>query len=316
MRSDNTWHRPIIILGAPRSGTSLLHRLIRGCDGFASVAKESGFIWSRYTHPSLHEWRSESWDREKFGENDARRIRALFARYALPSSIWRRVDEYNVLRYQRYPAISALLRPAYHLIASVRAMSIRLPEGTRLVDKSVHSGLWVDLVDRVFPDAIYLHIVRNPYATVESMASAWRNPKRFFTYRLPREMDIPGYTHKEWNFALPPDWERYTSSKIESIAAFQWAALQESILDFSDHLGESRYLRIYLEDLNEKPSAILQEVCRVGEIPFDARLSGLAEQMPVVNARGHDRESHEAGSSLDDAIEKISPTVTRLGYSI
>ena len=205
---DARFRDPVIIVGAPRSGTSMLQRILRGYPGFVSVAKESGHIWRRYTHPSVHDWRSESCDVESMTEGDVQKLQRSFARYALPSSTWVKADAQDVLRYQRNPLLSALVfRPAYHALALARSVVASRTLDMRLVDKSVHSRMWLPLVDLVFPDATYVHIVRNPRQTLRSMIAGWLNPSRFFTYRLPRDLRIPDYPHDRWNFVLPPGWE-------------------------------------------------------------------------------------------------------------
>lgn len=306
------WSRSIVIVGAPRSGTSLLQRIIRGCEGFASLVKESGFVWRRYTHPAFHDWYGETWRRGDINEHEIARIREKLARYALPASVWRKVDRFDVLRYQRVPMISAtVLRPAYHALATLRSISCRLPEGTRFVDKSVQSGLWLDLVEEVFERPLYLHIVRDPFKSVESMAAGWRNPDRFFSYKVPEVLAIPGYEDQRWNFVLPPGWRAYTDRPIEVIAAFQWAALQRNILTFADEIPEQRYLRVRLEDLSNEPREVLSQICTWAGIEFDEYMEKYVRNMPTVNARdtgcqrGYDSASVQALSSYPDLVNAL-----------
>jgi len=309
---------PVIVLGAPRSGTSLMQRIIRGCPGFVSVAKESGLIWRRYTHPSLFQWESESCDLDTVTGKEIRHIHHLFARYALPAETWRKADERDIMRYQRNPILSAAVyRPAYHLLALARLPFAGRTMALRLVDKSVHSALWLPLVDRVFPDAHYVHVVRNPGSTISSMVAGWMNPSRFFTYDLPIPLQIPDYPHSRWNFALPPGWQAWVNEPLSRVVAYQWRSLQERMLKFGETCPD-RYLRVRLEDLTADPK---QEISRIADflgLESGPYLETIKREVPVVNARelkdkGGERES--LALPVGDVLHEVVETAARLGYA-
>ena len=119
--------RPIIILGAPRAGTSLLGRLLE-------------------THPELEHVKE-------------------------PRFVWRYGND---SRSDMLPAIAA--RP--EVIAHINAYfdrHIAERDGARLVEKTPSNSLRVPFIEKVFPDAQYVHIMRNGYDSAMSIRWYWQN---------------------------------------------------------------------------------------------------------------------------------------------
>ena len=302
--------RPVMILGAPRSGTSLLQQIIREHDGFRSLPKESGFISDRYCHPSLRDWRYEGIPDAAIDERIAREFREQFDRYALSSKSWRRLARFNVLRYQRSPFLAPFLRAGYFTLAGVARVIRPLMADTvadeRLVDKSVHSGLFLNLLDAAFPDAVYIHIVRDGHDTVPSMLDGWLNPDRFFVYDLPGGLQIPDYPYRQWNFALPAGWENYRNSPLADVVAFQWTRIQRAILThFECPERRGSLLRVKLEDLSADPVGSLRRIAGFLELPWSGYFDRLVEEMPTVNARPSTRKKRTS-DAVQERMERMS----------
>lgn len=304
------FHKPVIVLGAPRSGTSLMQKIVREQEGFRSVAKESGFIWREYCHPALQDWRYEGCPPARIDPRAVTDIRKRFQRYALSSSTWQKASGLDILRYQRSPLLAPVLRTGYFALAGLsRALRVLRPgqdDCARLVDKSVHSGLFLDLVDRVFPDARYIHIVRNGPDSIASMIDGWLNPDRFFTYSLPGGLQIPDYPHADWNFALPAGWEAYRDRPLADVVTFQWTRLQQAILaHFDDPERKQRLLRVKLEDLSADPGVALHRIGEFIEVPWSGHFQRLAREMPAVNARPADRK-RQTSDQVQERMARMS----------
>ena len=54
--------RPVFIIGAPRSGTSLLFAILRSSSGLAHWPGEPHEVWEAYYHPALRGWDSNVLD--------------------------------------------------------------------------------------------------------------------------------------------------------------------------------------------------------------------------------------------------------------
>lgn len=113
-----------------------------------------------------------------------------------------------------------------------------------LLDKSPANATSVHVlldIDRTFPNTKYIHLMRHPYAVVESMR---RN--RF---------------DRLWNRSDPfKSGERY------------WYSINATITDFFERIDGSRYFRVRFEDLVRNPERLIRDLCVFLELPFDARV--------------------------------------------
>jgi len=289
------------VLGVPRSGTSLLQRILRAQPGFVATAREAKSVWSRFTHPALSDWRGEGWFHDAPNEKVLQSIRGRIRRRCLPAWLWRHLDARQIgTRANQGEITNRLARTAYGTLAFT-AWLTRVTGRGRLAEKSVHSACWLNLLDCVFPDAQYIHIVRNPEDTVRSMAGAWLHPSRFFTYQLPVELNIRGYPYTRWNLPLPEGWRAHVDGSLVETVVFQWAALQERLLRFTQERPE-RCLPLRLEDLARNPGGALERVSSFLDIGWSRHMDQFAFHLPRVN-RGDRSDGLPKGASLPDPSE-------------
>ena len=257
--------RPVIIVGAPRSGTSLMQKVIRETPGFVSVPRESNMIWLPHCHPATNDWQYEGCPGSRITDELVAEIRDDFLDQALSANTWQMFDQFGLM--QR-PRLAACLRFAYRTLSGpwkrirAHARAGHAPGRGRLVDKSVHAALWLNLVDAVFPDALYIHMVRSPRTCVPSMIQGWENFKRFRTYRVPDSAGPPRHdTSGYWCFPMPRGWNKYYQRDLAAICSFQWKAIHDAILQYlAAPTFNNRVLRIHLEQLADQPLSVLRDV--------------------------------------------------------
>ena len=56
-------------------------------------------------------------------------------------------------------------------------------DGRRVMEKTPSNNLRVQFVDAIFPDAIYLHVTRNPFSFISSMEYKWQRSKTMKGFR-------------------------------------------------------------------------------------------------------------------------------------
>jgi Sulfotransferase family len=76
--TGRTLDRPVFIVGAPRSGTSILYSILRVSSALAHWPGEAHEVWEADYHPALREWSSNALDASDFDEPAADRIRRSF----------------------------------------------------------------------------------------------------------------------------------------------------------------------------------------------------------------------------------------------
>lgn len=300
----------IFIIGAPRSGTSMMHKVFREHPGFVSVPREGDYIWMQYCHPEKNAWAGEGASR--FDELAVHEIRGLFQKGAVSGRVWRAFDRTGLMKR---PRLAAGLRSLYKrtpgglkaFLGSAGGGGSCGVEG-RLVEKSVHAGLWLDLVDKVFPDAFFIHLIRDPLSCIPSMMAGWRNPSRFSEFALPHTIRIQelGET-REWCFALPAGWEQMDGTSLQEVCAFQWMMINHSILDYVTSRGiGDRYLSVDLDRFVTEPEGQLASLLKAIDVEEDGYFRALAEKLPRVNATPADQKVEkvlEKGEYTDRSLE-------------
>ncbi|MHC4879433.1 MAG: sulfotransferase family protein [Planctomycetota bacterium] len=311
--------RPVIIVGAPRSGTSLLQQIIREHSSFVSVAREADVIWEPFCHPAKNNWDGDGCRLNELSSDDLRGIRQSFERYAVSSRTWKTIGRSGILKNAVVQRLAKrTYRPIYALSAwLLERCSPGRNRGTRrLVDKSVRDAFWLEVVDAVFPDALYIHIVRDGRYAVDSMIDGWLNPARFNTYTVPGGLNIGGYEGKHWCFLLPPGWREYCDSPLEEVVAFQWLAVQQRILEFRESLPQGRFLTVKLEEMSSGCESLFSALAGHIQVPYSAYFESLRTGVPVVNAS--DNRTRKGDLRYPDHVDRVAAVIesvnTCLGY--
>lgn len=265
--------RPVFIIGAPRSGTSLLYSVLRSAPVFAHWPGEAHEVWEADYHPALRDWESN----------------------ALTAAD---VDE----------KAAAKIRRAFFLVAGSRR---------RLIDKTPRNALRVSFVDAIFPDARYVHLVRDGRENVNSLINAWRTP-RYRTYRL--DHSIEGVDPEWWKFVLYPGWREDSSGPLEVVCARQWASSNELALRDLKVVGE-RAVRVRYEDLVDSPETEVERVAGFLDVPFDDGLRAKAAAVRttpinVVTPPERGKWRKENPREIESIVPLIAPAMEALSYEV
>lgn len=267
--------RPVFVVGAPRSGTSILYSVLSRSSGLVRRPPgEFHEIWEADYHPAFRDWSS------------------------------------NVLAASDLtPAAARRIQRRFYMLAG---------DG-RLLDKTPRNALRIGFVDAIFEDASYIFIQRDGRENVNSLINAWRSP-RYRTYRLPVPHSIPGCDPNWWKFVLYEGWKDDTSGPVEVVAAKQWVACNEHLLEHLPARGE-RVMTIRYEDLIERP---VDEVGRLMdflglEYEDAVRTRAAAVNDTPVNIvtppeRGKWRkENPDEIAAIEELLE---PTLKAIGYDV
>jgi hypothetical protein len=66
--------RPIFVVGCPRSGTTILFRLLEAAPGVATIRSEGHALWETFHHPREHGWESNALGRDDVGRIERRYV--------------------------------------------------------------------------------------------------------------------------------------------------------------------------------------------------------------------------------------------------
>jgi hypothetical protein len=266
--------RPVLVLGVSRSGTTLLKEML---DSHSQVAipTESYFV------PQLWERHSRSFDRDAFLE-DVGRLARVKEWGVTPDDVRERLPE--------NASAGDAIRAIYRSYADPRGKS-------RYGDKTPSYMQSLDLLDRVFPDAQYVHLIRDGRDAGLSFLEMRRKPR--------------------FNLARP-----------RGIASFasQWKLEVEGAREFGKSVGPERYYELRYEDLVREPEVELRRVASFlglefepGMLAYHAGVDASALQdhpllakPPTPDARRWQEQLSPADAQIFEAI--AGDSLSSLGY--
>jgi hypothetical protein len=225
----HTFVRPIFIVAAPRSGSTLLFETLANSEELCTVGGEA-------------HWLVEGLPQLRPGSPGVESNR-LDAGHAV-DAVAVHIHEQLLLHLEDSHG-----RP--------------VPPGTslRLLEKTPKNALRVPFFDRLFPDALFLFLWRDPRENISSIMEAWRSGN-WKTYN-----GLPGF-EEPWSLILPPGWPAQRGRSLENIAAFQWQVTNDLLLDDLERLPRHRWHCVSYAELVARPAATLERLCAFAGIEF------------------------------------------------
>jgi uncharacterized protein YoaH (UPF0181 family) len=232
---------PLLLLGVRRSGTTLLRVMLDGNPELA-IPDESYFI------PQLVARHAGPIDADEFID-DLRRLRTL-REWELP------VEEVR-------PRVRDGMSAGEAVAAIYQAYAERHGK-RRWGDKTPMYMQHLPLLERLFPDALYVHLVRDGRDAALSFLS------------MPE-----GVVTRTW--AHPGNAADF---------ACQWRLEVAAAQALGRRVGE-RYLELHYEDLVGDPEAVLRSICEFAKLPYDPAMLDYTGRVDV-SAKPHQQRLKEA----------------------
>lgn len=276
--------RPVFLMGAPRSCSTLLFETLSGSAHLWSIGHESHRLFEQF--PAL----------DPLALADSNRLTA------------------EPLQGDRGAALGGALRTAF-------ARRLRDRDGARpaedasvrLLEKTPKNSLRIPFLAALFPDALFVHLVRDPKDNIASIMEAWRSG-RFITYPSIATANGP------WSLLLPPGWRARLDRPLEEVAAFQWQAAQRHILDDLAAIPRDRRCTVNAAELLAAPRAVADKLLRFIGVPMDERLArSLAQPLPLsvhtLDAPRPDKWRRH-GEALQRVWPQVAPLIEALNASL
>ena len=205
-----------------------------------------------------------------------------------------------------------------------------------VVEKTCASSLRVPYINKIFPEAKFIFIVRDGLDVISSISERWHSPIDFFyTLRKARYVpliDWPTYVKRFgqarmdqlfsperrlglWGPVVNGMREMSMTMPIEQVAAYQWRECIGNATESLGELEENRVCRITYENLVSDPQAVLKEVLAFVDYPQDAKLS--AEALDGVSTESIGKGRRQLSKeNLQSVLPVISEALEQHGYQL
>jgi hypothetical protein len=230
--------RPIFIVSAPRSGSTLLFETLAKAEALWTIGDESHRLIEGLPQLSVG---PAGVDSNRLTETDADPITAqqIQVRFAE-----RLINRDGVARWGRVTG------------------------PIRMLEKTPKNSLRIPFFRAVFPDALFVYLYRDPRENLSSIMEAWK-AGGWITYP-----HLPGWDGP-WSLLLPPGYRELRGKSLAQIAAFQWISANRYILSDLAVLPKSRWIAVGYDQFVEDPAREVRRICEFIDIPVDAHLQNV-----------------------------------------
>jgi hypothetical protein len=283
-RPEYRFRRPIIIVAAPRSGSTLLFETFARAKSLWTIGDESHMIFERIDT-----------------------LNPLFEHCTSNRLLAADADAYTVDRIRA--SFLAKLQNA----DGIRYRDIHgdadSPGGVRLLEKTPKNSLRIPFLNEVFPDALYIYLYRDPRENLSSIIEAWCS-EGFITYS-----DLADWAGN-WSLLLPPEFQQMKGKPLEEIVAFQWQAANRFILDDLEKMPRDRWTTVSFAEFVNNAPATIERLCSFADVPYDEALQAycsrelpLSRYTTTAPKQGKWRMNQ---ALIEPVLERLGPTIARM----
>jgi hypothetical protein len=178
----------------------------------------------------------------------------------------------------------------------------------RVLNKSPNNTVRLDFLNAVFPDAVWIHVIRDGRAVVNSLIRGlpadWETADRFKPWRE-RVNPFPG--------VKPPNWRSILRNDPLEQHALQWREVLDYALTLEKTLGLSIYHLKY-KDLCDDPRARMREIYHHADLTVnDEILESLPEKLENRNYKWRDNFTADEIALITQIQRHL---LEQLGYSV
>ncbi len=302
---------PIIVIGAPRSGTTLLFSILSSHPSLWSLYRESEGIYGKYFHPEKF-----SWNR---GNVLKRSDVTKEIRESIKSDFFKNAHNYQIIFKNTCSKVyTNFFTEKINRVINEQIISPLLkPNVIRIVEKTPKNCLRIPFINSIFPDALFIYLTREPRSNIGSLIEGWKQVGRYESYRLPKKLQIEGYEGSKWNFFLPPGWEEYSiNCRLEEVCAFQYVTANQIAIESLKVIPKERQITIRYEDLILKSQVKIREICNFAGLSYSGGLRLMSENLPPVNTScsPYFNKWKKNEAKINSVIEKIKNISEEMGY--
>jgi hypothetical protein len=273
-QTDPDFDRPVFIVSPPRSGSSLLFETLAQSSNVCTIGGESHGIIEGNT---------------AFGM-----LGAAARGYAS-----NRLDALDAS-----PQIITALRQRFRERA-VNRDGAKAPGRIRLLEKTPKNALRIPFFAKLFPDARFIYLYRDPRQVLASMLEAWESGG-FISYP-----QLPDWTGLPWSMTLIPGWRNLLGKRLPEIVAAQWQVMTDMLLDDLTALPSDRWTAVRYDRFTANPGNEVKNICAAVDFDWD-RLLG--RNLPLAShtvSAPHDEKWRARETEISPQLARMAATLAR-----
>ena len=271
---DPVFDRPVFIVSAPRSGSTLLFESLSQVHGVYTIGGES--------HRMIEQVRGLHPRDRGFDSN------ALSVADATP---------------QRTHELRGHFHAALHDSLGRRPAAGRL----RMLEKTPKNALRIGFLAHVFPESRFVFLHRDARETIGSMIDAWRSG-RFRTYPA-----LPDWPQIPWSLLLVPGWRGLSSSPLHEVVSTQWKVTTECLLDSLEALPKERWCALDYAEFLAEPAGRLKALCHALDLDVGNGLSGPLPWSRYTLTPPAPDKWRRYECEIQAVLARLQPTIERAG---
>ena len=298
--------RPIFFIGVPRSGTTIIYEQFSQHESLGWISNYQNRI-PKFLSVSLFNRLFDNSFIHKIGRRpDSSKTNNLILTYPKATEPYIFWDLYTGKNFSMNFLLDQSAEEDVKKRIRKKHISILQKTGKNRFCTKFTGPSRIQYIQSIFPDAIFIHIVRDGRAVVRSLLNVdfWKDGGG-----LEKKWWLNGKDDKL--FQAFPEWK----NKAHILAALQWRNIIEKTKEeSSSHLSKDQYLEIKYEDFIVDPKNIIQRIFSFCDLDINSRV--LQDVLAKQNISDKNKKYLEffSPTELEELNEVLSPTLQMLSY--
>lgn len=174
---------------------------------------------------------------------------------------------------------------------------LRLYDKPRFLSKCPRNGLRIEFLRAIFPDAQFIHLVRDGRAVCRSVLEKRKKC---------------GNVNQWWD-AKPARWSEYARLDPVSAVAHQWLDVVNAVAESGRRLPAGQFIEVRYEDFVQDPLRFLEKLCRFCGLAWPGGDDMVAKVAGIDNRNDKWASTFDA-EQVETLNEVMRPALLRYGY--
>lgn len=266
--------RPVFVVSPPRSGSSLLFETLAQSPDACTIGGESHGIIEGNTAFGVLGAAARGYESNRLDAGDAT------------------------------PEVVAALRERFRRRAFNRNGE-KVSGRIRLLEKTPKNSLRIPFLAKVFPDALFVYLYRDPRQVLASMMEAWESGG-FRSYP-----QLPGWAGLPWSMVLTPGWRDLVGKPLPDIVTAQWQSVTNILLDDLEALPPDRWSAARYDRFVADPDQEIRRVCADVGFAWDRTLGHALPLADHTVSMPHGEKWRHREHEIAPRLTQVADTVER-----